>query len=100
MTRIRTVLWLALAVAGAGLTLGSAQAAPASAADVHAACSRLGLDPSEAPFADCVATLNRATTALSADEMVTPARRQCAAKGLNPTSPAFANCVLDLEETP
>ena len=36
--------------------------ANASAAKATAACSAAGLDPSEAPFADCVRSLQQSTT--------------------------------------
>jgi len=67
----------------------------------------LGLDPSEAPYQDCIASLERnsppadppqSVGALrSADDQKTNAA--CADIGLDSRSAAFSECVADLNET-
>jgi hypothetical protein len=101
------------------LGVGVSLAAPARAADmnsVRAACTAMGLNPSEAPFIYCVQSLagsaapqvyamNRATTASDADSYYHSsttgyrAENACAAIGLDPTTARYSYCVSNLNQT-
>ena len=98
--------------------LASAHAFAAPTADIstspaakaqHACAVVLGLDPSQAPYQDCVASLARnlpkaAPQALaSMDRPVLTTRQRadlaCADAGLDPTSSAFGRCALDVDQS-
>jgi hypothetical protein len=110
----------ALAIgAVAALCVGMSVAAPARAADmssVRAACTAMGLNPSEAPFIYCVQSLaesaqppvyamNRPTIASDAGSYYHSsttgyrAENACAAIGLDPTTARFSYCVSNLNQT-
>jgi hypothetical protein len=64
----------------------------------HAACAQMGLNSSEAPFADCLISLRRSARATTAVAEVSADRSACGQQGLQPGTAAFANCVLDKQE--
>lgn len=108
-------------IAGAAMIVAAGAAtAPATHAasldSVRAACAAMGLNPTEAPFTDCVASLQNSVPRdsralrLSAGSgvtglgYVTPslgvgAQPACAAIGLDPSTARYTYCVANLRQT-
>ncbi len=92
-----------LAIAGFALAItacSSAGANPAGVDDgqlarVTGACARMGLNPHDVQFDDCVTVLARSVASLSDASLVQQSRGACSQAGLQPGTPEFANCVLD-----
>lgn len=105
MTRLYLGLIAAAAFAAA------APIGPAAATDmttVRTACAALGLNPSEAPFAYCVQSLEAsapseasaaAPAAATAISGRYTAEDACVAIGLNPATARFSYCVSNLKQT-
>jgi len=112
-------------VALAAAFIGAALSAPLSAVDAaaepagnaartaqenHACVVILGLNPSEAPYQDCIASLDRYLPSedppsqafqgpRSASETFQKANAACADIGLERSGAAFGQCVADLDAT-
>lgn len=82
----------------------------APAAKAHHACAVvLGLDPSQAPYQDCIASLSRnlpkpeppvlASVERVPDTTLAKARLACADAGLEPGSVGFTSCVTDVDRS-
>jgi len=83
------------------LLLGATAYLPAAAADANrlatekAACAHMGLAEGTAPFAGCVATLDRSLAEQEQAQLLTRAQQACAQSGLKSGTPGYATCVLD-----
>jgi len=82
------------------LLAGAATYSPALASDNHpatikAACSHMGLAEGTAPFAGCVATLERSLAEQQQAQLLTRSKQACASNGFAPGTPAYATCVVD-----
>lgn len=107
-TKRRGIMALAAVAAGAIALLASIHAFAgqdaATATNVrvqHACAVVLGLDPSEAPYQDCAATLARVAPGADPPMPIVrqKARSACADIGLDPGSIAFGQCVADVEQS-
>jgi hypothetical protein len=91
----------------AALIAGWASAVPSAIAAPHPeiseivkTCVATGLDPSEAPFAYCVAALRaEANPTAEPDANTSKAQRACAALGYDPAAAQYSSCVGNLEQT-
>lgn len=69
---------------------------PARTAEARQACAKtMGLNPADADFDMCVASLQQTMASLDQAALVERDRRACMAKGLQPNTREFALCVID-----
>jgi hypothetical protein len=98
MTRSFLTFLLPLAIAVSLSAVAVAQEANSpNTAQARAACAQSGLNPSEAAFTYCVASLRSSAAATQAVARMERSRDSCAQSGLQSGTPAFANCTLDRE---
>jgi hypothetical protein len=96
------VRWIPFFVVAIGLTAPSwaiAQDANPAGGQVANACTGMGLNPSEAPYAFCAMSLQDVAASAADARRISMERRECARHGYRIGTASFANCVLDREET-
>jgi hypothetical protein len=72
---------------------------PARTAQARQACATtMGLNPANADFDMCVASLQQTIAGLDHAALVERDRRACMQRGLKPNTREFALCVLDAEQ--
>jgi len=94
------VLAAALMLAACAVNPADAQSStPARTAQARQACATtMGLNPANADFDICVASLQQTMAGLDQAALVERDRRACVAKGLVPNTREFALCVVDAEQ--
>lgn len=101
MLRIAQFIPVALLLVAVAAPAANAESAQSGrVAQERQACGQLGLDPSEAPFADCMRSMAQTLAQLDQSNMVERNRSTCAKEGLEPGTSAFAVCVVKLEQSP
>jgi hypothetical protein len=71
---------------------------PARMVEVHHACAQtMGLNPANADYDMCVASLLQTLSGMDQASLVERDRQVCARRGLQPGSRDFAVCVVDAE---
>jgi len=115
MGRVFPLIAGAVMIVAAGAAIVPATHA-ASLDPVRSACAAMGLNPTEAPFADCVASLQKSVPKDSHLLRVTAGRgvtglgnvgpfmgvgaqSACAAIGLDPATASYSYCVNNLRQT-
>jgi hypothetical protein len=102
MTRYLTLPMLAssLVLAACAINPADAQSStPARTAQARQACATtMGLNPANADYAMCVASLEQTVAGLDQASLVERDRNACMQHGLQPNTPAFALCVVDAEQ--
>jgi len=96
------IFWGAAAVIVGVAAFGSQRAAAQTPqmSQAQNACAAAGLNPSEAPFAYCVASLReQANPQYAVDDNGMKARRACATMGYNPATAQYSSCVGNLDQT-
>jgi hypothetical protein len=93
MSRAIALAALVLAVS-VGATIEAKAQANDLDAQARAACARMGLNVSEAPFAYCVIGLRQSAGQSAAAMRVQQVRQACYSGGLRPGTPAFSDCVI------
>jgi hypothetical protein len=69
---------------------------PGRTAEARQACNKtMGLNPANAEFDMCVASLQQTMASLDQAALVERDRRACMAKGLQPDTREFALCVIE-----
>ena len=101
MLRIAQFLPVALLLVACAAPVANADSTRSGRiAQERQACGQLGLDPSEAPFADCMRSMDQTLAQMDQTNMVERNRGTCAKEGLQPGTSAFAVCVVKLEQNP
>jgi len=92
---------IAALIAGCALSPTSASAASdAQLSQIQSACAAAGLNPSQAPFAYCVASMReQANPHYVTDDNTMQAQRTCAAMGDGPGTAQYSTCVGNLTQT-
>lgn len=94
------ILASALVLAACAINPADAHSStPARTAQARQACqTTMGLNPANADFDMCVASLQQTMAGLDQAALVERDRRACMSRGLEPNTPDFALCVVDAEQ--